>query len=323
MNSGTSAKVSIIIPVKNGSTTLERCLQSILDQTIADELEIIVLNSMSTDNSVEIVQRFNARVIDIPNGAFNHGLTRNIGVEHASGELVYLTVQDAWIGANDMLEKMSRHFDDPEVMGVMGHQAVPHEKDKNPMLWYRPYSKPAVTEKSITDKEAFKNLPVNQQQSLVGWDDVVSMYRKSALLEQPFVKTDFAEDWIWSYNALLRGWKLLHDSSLVVYHYHHHLFGYVFKTSYTVNYHFYKFFKYKPVLPAVIIPVIRATYHLTKNKRLSLRERLYWIMHNASARIASYLSILNFLTRLKTGGEKAIEKGYNRYCKIIPQGTQK
>jgi rhamnosyltransferase len=92
-------KISVIIPVKNGVATLERCLQSIADQTIANNTEIIILNSMSTDNSMDIARKFNARIIDIPEGTFDHGLTRNIGVQQASGEFVYLTVQDAWMGS--------------------------------------------------------------------------------------------------------------------------------------------------------------------------------------------------------------------------------
>jgi len=315
--------VSVVIPVKNGADTLERCLQSVVDQTIAKDVEIIVLNSMSTDNSVEIAKRFNARIINIPGGTFNHGLTRNIGVQHASYDLIYLTVQDAWIGANDMLEKMSKHFDDVAVMAVVGHQAIPHEKDKNPFLWYKPYSAPQVMVRKVKDNETFEKLSVGEQQSLISWDNVVAMYRRSALAEQPFEKTAFAEDWIWSYNALKKGWKLLHDSSLVVYHYHHQSYQYVFNSTYTINYHFYKFFKYKPTLPALLSPMGKATYHLLKNKKLSVREKLYWILHNWSGRLGSYFSTFNFLTRLKTGGEKSIENGFNKYCREIPQGKQK
>jgi len=315
--------ISVIIPVKNGSATLGRCLESLRNQTIGNQLEIIIMDSMSTDGSREIARRYDAKVIDIPYGTFNHGLTRNFGVQQAGGDLIYLTVQDAWAPANDMIEKMAKHFDDPAVMGVVGHQAVPHEKDKNPMLWYRPWSAPQVTERVVTNMEAFRNLPVNKQQSLIAWDDVVSMYRKSALVEQPFVKTEFTEDWVWSYQALLKGWKLLHDSSLVVYHYHHQTYHYAYSIAYTKNYHFYKFFKYKPALPSLVMPMIKATYHLVKNKELSLKEKVYWIMHNGAGRMANYFSTINFLFRFKTGGEKALEKGYNRYCKTIPQGKQK
>lgn len=319
----TTFKISVVIPVKDGAATLDKCLNSLRKQTIGNDLEIIIADSMSTDGSREIGCRYGATILDIPNGTFDHGLTRNKGVQATSGELIYLTVQDAWIGENDMLERMARHFDDATVMAVVGHQAVPHEKDKNPFIWYRPISASSVTERIVVSSEDFKNMPISEQQSLVAWDDVVAMYRRTGLIEQPFVQTSFAEDWIWSYHALLKGWKLLHDSALVVYHYHHHSFQYSFKTNYTINYHFYKFFKYIPTYPALIMPVIRSTYHLIKHKQLSLREKIYWSEHNIFSRLAYFISTLNFLIRLKFGGKASIEKGYTRYCKFIPQGKQK
>ena len=278
---------------------------------------------MSTDGSREIALKYDAILIDIAAGTFNHGLTRNKGVQHTSGELVFLTVQDAWIAENNMLERMAKHFEDAAVMAVAGHQAVPHEKDKNPLIWYKPYSAPRVTAKQLNKPEEFNKLTQKEQESIIAWDDVVSMYRKTALTEQPFVKTGFAEDWIWSYHALLKGWKLLHDSSLIVYHYHHQTYNYVFKMGYTLNYHLYKFLKFKPSLPSFTMPVIRAFYHLLKNSNLSFKEKIYWIRYNVSGRTAKYFCNLNFLTRLKLFGKPGIEKGYNKYCKTIPQGSQK
>ena len=295
-------RLSVIIPVKDGAATLKRCLQSITAQTIAENLEIIVLDSMSTDGSREIALSYGAQIVDIPNGTFDHGLTRNKGVQAATGELIYLTVQDAWISDTGMLERMACHFEDILVKAVVGHQAVPHEKDKNPFIWYRPISSPGVTIKLIAGVEAFKKLKVKEQQSLVAWDDVVAMYRKDALLQQPFVQTAFAEDWIWSFNALQKGWKLLRDSSLVVYHYHHHSFQYTFKSCYTINYHFYKFFKYKPAYPVLLLPVIRATYHLMKHQQLSLKEKIYWIGHNVLGKLGFFFSTILFLIRLNIGG---------------------
>jgi len=278
---------------------------------------------MSTDGSRELATQFGATIFDVPEGTFDHGLTRNAGVKRASGELIFLTVQDAWPASDDILEKMAAHFADPDVMAVTGHQAIPHEKNMNPILWFRPVSTPKITEKAIAGKEAFLRLSPMEQQALISWDDVVAMYRKEALTAQPFIATEFAEDWLWSCNALLKGWKLLHDSSLIMYHYHHQSYGYAFRSRYTISYHLYKFFKFRPALPMVLLPVIRATFQLVKNKKLSWREKSYWIMHNTSAILANFLSTLNFLTRLKTDGEEGIQKGYSKYCKSIPQGRLK
>lgn len=316
-------KVSVIIPVKNGEATLERCLASLRNQTIANNLEIIIPDSMSTDRSREIALQYSATIIDIPEGTFNHGLTRNTGVQYASGDLLFYTVQDAFLSGNGLLKKMVEHFDDPQVMGVVGHQAVPHEKDKNPLLWYERYSEPQIEIREIKDVEEFKNSSQVVQQSLIAWDDVVAMYRKTALMQQPFVETQFAEDWIWSRDALMRGWKLIYDPSLVVYHYHHADYSYAYKVAYAVNYHFYKHFHFKPRVPDLFRPMGKAIYHLSKNNQLNFREKLYWISHNFLSNLGTFNSHLNFLVMDFFGGFKSVEKRYNKVCEKIPQGEQR
>lgn len=316
-------KVSVIIPVKNGAHTLGRCLQNLQKQTIANDIEIIILDSMSSDGSRQIALENNTTVIEIPFGTFNHGLTRNLGAGHAKGELVFFTVQDAWLAEDDILEKMSAHFNDPAVMAVVGHQAVPNEKDKNPVLWFRRFSKPEITRRHVADKETFEAMSQGEKQKLVAWDNVVAMYRRTALLEQPFVLTQFAEDWIWSETALKKGWTLLHDPSLVAWHYHHYGFSYSFKVAYAMNYHFYSFMGYVPAVPALITPMMKSTWHLFKNPSLNFRDKIYWAVHNYARLFGTWLSHVNFLWRLRTGGKASLERGYKTYNKTVPQGKQK
>lgn len=314
--------ISVVIPVRNGAATLERCLESILRQTLPPS-EIIVLDTASSDGSSEIALRFGAQVIDIEPAAFDHGLTRNEGVRQCTGELIYFSVQDAWIAEDDMFHKMAKHFSDPTVMAVCGHQAVPHEKDKNPAKWYRRYSPHNVHVREITDREAFEKMPQPEQQALVAWDNVVAMYRRSALTELPFVQTEMAEDWVWSYQALMKGWKLLRDSSLIVYHYHHWTARYAFQTAYSIHYHFLKFLNYQPSLPPLISPTLKTSYHLIRNQNLSPRSKFIWIAHNISWRLSDWYAVLNFLLRLNLRGKQDVQRGYNKYCKTIPQGKQK
>jgi len=312
-------KVTVIIPVKNGAQTLEKCLSSIRNQTVKN-IEIIVLDSMSKDNSKEIALRFDAKIVEIPEDTFNHGLTRNIGANQATGDLLFYTVQDAWLAENTMLEKMVKHFENEKIMGVCGHQAVPHEKDKNPMLWYRRYSEPQIQIREIKNADIFKKSKQAIQQSLIAWDDVVAMYRKTALMQQPFAETQFAEDWIWSRDALLRGWKLIYDPSLVVFHYHHSGYRYAYKVAYAVNYHFYKYFNFKPCVPDLFTEVAKSIYHLGKNPELKLKEKLYWVSQNFLSKLGTFNAHVNFLIHSYLGQIKSIEKRYKKVCRKIPQG---
>jgi len=314
--------LSVIIPVKNGAQTLEKCLSSIRSQTIRN-IEIIILDSTSIDNSKVIAFRYNAKVIDIPEGTFNHGLTRNAGVQHATANFLFYTVQDAWLSENDLLEKMVKHFENDKIMGVVGHQAVPHEKDKNPLVWFKRFSEPVAVTREVKDVTQFEQSSQAKQEELIAWDDVVAMYRKSALSQQPFVETQFAEDWIWSRDALLRGWTLIYDPSIVVYHYHHSDYLYAYKVAFAVNYHFYKYFNFKPKVPDLFMPMVKAVYHVGKNRELQINEKIYWVYHNVASKVGTFSSHINFLIQNYIGGIKSVEKRYNKVCGEIPQGRQR
>jgi rhamnosyltransferase len=314
--------VSVIIPVKNGARTLHQCLSSVKTQTIANDLEVVVLDSGSTDNSKQIALGFGAKVIDILPGEFNHGLTRNEGVRYATGELIYYTVQDASIADNDMLERMSVHFNDKEVQSVCAHQGVPHELDKNPAIWFRRMTEPEIEVRYFPDK-TFTQLSREQQLSYSAWDNVCAMYRKEALIKLPFQETNFSEDCLWADMALKNGYKIIRDPSLVVYHYHHQTFRYAYKTSFIINYYFFKVFAVLPSFPKLVMPFLVRTNILRKEKRLNAIHKLYWILHNGAALLAQWLSVVTFKITYLFFGKAGLDRSYRVICKTVPQGRHR
>jgi len=315
-------KISVVIPVKNGAATLRLCLEKITTQTIGN-LEIILLDSMSDDDSKSIGLEYGATIINIPNGTFNHGLTRNLGVLHTTGDLVYLTVQDAWLSENDMLERMANHFYDNDVQAVAGHQATPWgHADKNPAYWFKRYSKPEIGIRHFPNN-SFEKLSLRDQFEQSGWDNVNAMYRKTALTKIPFAETNFSEDWFWAKEALHAGIKLIYDPSIVVHHYHHQTFRYKFNTDYTLNYHLYKEFKQLPVISWSPLRFIRASFTIVKRNEVTLIKKPFWILHNLGIYTASLLSAITFRIAFLLGKEKMLNKSHSIFCKEIPQGRIK
>ncbi len=305
--------ISVIIPVKNGATTLARCLESIRCQQYQNQIEILVLDSGSTDSSVQIAVSYGAKVFEIDPTHFNHGLTRNHGVKLAQGDLLFFTVQDARLSDSKILENMSKWFDDQTIMGVSGHQAVPHEIDKNPILWFKRFTEP------VPDIRQYVH---NKSMPSYSWDNVISMYRKVSLENLPFEKTITGEDWIWAFNALIKGWKLVYDPSLVVYHYHHRAFLYVFKLEYGLYYTFYKKFNTVPSWPGWLLKNSKMVYHISRNKILSLNEKIFWISHNFSANTSHALAHLLFRMGLFIDKNQITYWLYLKICGTLPQGQQ-
>ncbi len=93
-------KLSIIIPVYNTSKYLERCIKSTIEQDFK-EIEVIIINDCSTDNSLEIIHKYlkiDQRLILI-NKEKNEGLSaaRNSGIEIATGEYILHIDSDDWV----------------------------------------------------------------------------------------------------------------------------------------------------------------------------------------------------------------------------------
>ena len=88
-------KVSIVVPIYNTENYVERCLDSLLKQTLTD-IEIICVNDASTDASLTVVEKKanNDRRIKIINHKHNFGTgqARKHGVEVANGEYILLNM---------------------------------------------------------------------------------------------------------------------------------------------------------------------------------------------------------------------------------------
>jgi rhamnosyltransferase len=310
--------ISVIIPVKNGAATLERCLNSLVEQTV-NKLEIIVLDSGSTDASIDIAKRYGAKIINVLPKEFNHGLTRNIGVSAASGSLLYFTVQDAWLSESTMLERMVTHFNDASTMAVVGHQAIPWgHVDKNPAYWFKRISEPEVEIRHFPDTTVFANLPKDIQFEKSRWDNVNAMYRKAVLMTLRFRNTNYSEDCLWANDALRNGLKIFRDSSLVVYHYHHMTFNYVYKTSFIVYYNFFRFFGIKQMPLWSPLQFLRASFAVVKRKEINIRQKIYWVWHNAVGNLGFFSSSLYFSIL----GKKGTEQHFLKLSKQLPQGKQ-
>jgi len=88
--------ISIIIPAKNEEKYIGKCLKAINTQSQTSPLEIIVIDSGSTDKTAEIARSFEkVRVISIRSNEFRHGLTRNLGASETKGDILVFLNADA------------------------------------------------------------------------------------------------------------------------------------------------------------------------------------------------------------------------------------
>ena len=110
-------KYSFIVPVYNTKKYLKKCLDSLIKQTFKD-FEIIIVNDGSTDNSMEIIEKYknkysNIKVIEQQNQGLS--LARNNGVKKTSGEYILFIDSDDYI-EKDLLKQIDKNIGNADVL---------------------------------------------------------------------------------------------------------------------------------------------------------------------------------------------------------------
>lgn len=104
--------VSIIVPVYNIENYIERCLNSLINQTY-ENTEIIVIDDGSSDNSKNIVDTYkNIKVIHTDNKGLS--AARNLGIKNANGEYIMFVDGDDYVSTN-YVSHMVKSIDDKDV----------------------------------------------------------------------------------------------------------------------------------------------------------------------------------------------------------------
>ena len=129
-------KVSVIVPVYNVEKFIDKCLSSLVNQTLK-EIEVVVVNDGSPDNSQEIIDKY---VNKYPNKVKSfikenggQGSARNLGLEHAKGEYIAFIDSDDWID-EEALEKMynlaKKKNSDVVICDMVDHFLIDNDKEK-------------------------------------------------------------------------------------------------------------------------------------------------------------------------------------------------
>ena len=216
--------ISVVIPVKNGGSDLRRCLDAIAAQRLDDEVEVVVVDSGSTDGSVEVARSAGARVHEIPAAEFNHGGTRNLLVTLAGGDRIVFTSQDAHAERDDWLAVLTAPLSDPQVAGVYGRQ-IAHE-DASPSeqffldFLYGPASRTQRARQRIGPQDTL-------------FSNANAAMRRDVLERFPFVDDIvMSEDQEWSARMLKAGYALRYEAEAVVRHSHPYTLRQAFRRFY-------------------------------------------------------------------------------------------
>ena len=197
-------KISVIVRTKNEGSWIGRCLAAVSRQDY-DDLEIIVVDNESTDETLQIVRRFDCRVLSISPQDFSHGRSINRGIASAQGGLVAILsghcvpVNDQW------LRRLALNFADGAVAGVYGRQEpLPDTSDFDKRDLWTTFG----LDRRVQTHDYF-------------FHNANSMIRRELWQRAPFHEgLAGVEDRDWAKRVLERGHRIIYEPAACVYHYH-------------------------------------------------------------------------------------------------------
>jgi rhamnosyltransferase len=209
-------RVACVIPTYNGRQDLERLLDSLLTQTA--RFDTLIVDSSSSDGTLELAQSRCANVMRIESKDFNHGGTRQMMVNrHPDYDVyVYLT-QDAYVEDPDAIANILLPFADPKVGAVCGRQ-LPHKNANLLAQHARLFNYPPVSQiKTLADAPQLGIKTPFMSNSFAA-------YRQEALVAVGGFPNHviLSEDMYVTARMLLAGWKVAYEGSAVCRHSHNY-----------------------------------------------------------------------------------------------------
>ena len=222
-------KVSVIIPTRNGGKYLGRLFKTLEEQTFRPA-QILVVDSSSNDDTLEICKASGADILQIGAKTFDHGGTRNLAASMTRGEILVFTTQDSQFKGNECLKNLIMPLESPAVAASYGRQ-VPRE-DANPVeKFVRFFNYPPV--ELIKGLDDLPSLGVKT----FFFSNACSAIKKNAFEEVGGFpgKTIMNEDMFLAAKLLIKGYKIAYRPDAVVYHSHNYSLATQFKRYFDIG----------------------------------------------------------------------------------------
>ena len=224
------SKVGLIVPTLNAGSLWESWLKAFKQQTRKPDT-LLVIDSTSNDDTVAMARAQGFDVEVIPKSEFNHGGTRQFGVNKLSDiDIIVFLTQDALLANPDAIERLLAVFVDERVGAAYGRQ-LPHRNAGPIAAHARLFNYPDESQlRSLEDRTRFGIKTVFISNSF-------SAYRRSALMQVSGfpVDTIMNEDTYVAGKMLVSGWKIAYCADAQVYHSHDYSFLDEFKRYFDIG----------------------------------------------------------------------------------------
>lgn len=203
-------KITVMIPTLNCEKDIEDCLNALQEQTFKD-FEILLIDGHSKDKTIEIGEKYGCRIV------YDDGKTRghacNTGLRNTNSEIIAFTDADC-IPKNDWLEKLVEHFDKEEkIASIGGPNTAPYSDS------FFAKVVDVVYGSKIMSGETRYGVILDELTPIEHNPGCNSAYKTKVAKEVMFDEDlPTAEDVVFDYKILKKGYKIYFTPYAIVYH---------------------------------------------------------------------------------------------------------
>lgn len=216
-------KISVICPIYNGETYIERLNYSLSQQIDIEDYEVIYLLTESRDNSEHILKRLNTNYKLIKRQDFSHSLTREKAAFNALGDIIVFITQDIIIDSNEFLYRLTKDIVDERCEATFARQIC----DNNTIERYTRINNYPMKSR-IVSKDDVSDLGINTY----FFSDAASAIKKDIFLElKGYDNKNLLtnEDMYFAYKLINSGYRIKYCSDAEVIHSHDYSYKTLFK----------------------------------------------------------------------------------------------
>jgi len=228
---GRDDTVSVVVLTKNAGPLFRETLEAVFSQRVDERLEVLLVDSGSTDETLEIARGYPARVLGIEPGEFDHGHTRNLGILHTTGRWIVLLTQDAVPADENWLRPLVEAVRERGVAGAYSRvlpRADASFHARTSVLRDLNARAEDLRQGPVTGGELFSK-PAYERRLLANFNNVSSCIRREVWEELPFPRLAWGEDLFWGRAAIEAGYTLRFVSGSVVLHSHEYSLRSIFR----------------------------------------------------------------------------------------------
>jgi rhamnosyltransferase len=198
---------SVVIRAKNEARFIGETLAAIFDPAALQPQQVVIVDSGSTDATLDIVREFPVTLVQIQPEQFTYGYALNLGVERVASEIVATLSAHSLPADPDWLRHLIEPFAQPRVAGVYGRQKPRPNATPLELIGMRLTGLLSDTPRLLDTQPLFSNAN--------------GAFRRSLWLEHPFdEQVGGAEDIAWVRTMQERGYLIAYQPTAVVYHSH-------------------------------------------------------------------------------------------------------